>query len=88
MQFKFDANQEYQIRAVEAVADLFDGQTAAALDALVFEIELALDCRFVGSGKIDQLIAAQDVQIGACAIKEQLLNGTFQLRLLHAGRKL
>ena len=27
MQFRFDANQEYQLRAVEAVADLFDGQS-------------------------------------------------------------
>jgi len=26
MQFRFDANQEYQLRAIEAVADLFDGQ--------------------------------------------------------------
>jgi len=26
MEFKFDANQEYQIKAIEAVADLFDGQ--------------------------------------------------------------
>ncbi|TDA65527.1 MAG: DEAD/DEAH box helicase [Clostridia bacterium] len=26
MQLKFDANQEYQIQAIEAVADLFDGQ--------------------------------------------------------------
>ncbi len=30
MQFKFDANQEYQIRAVEAVADLFVGQERMA----------------------------------------------------------
>ena len=26
MQFKFDANQEFQVKAVDAVADLFDGQ--------------------------------------------------------------
>jgi len=26
MQFKFDANQEYQIRAIESVVDLFEGQ--------------------------------------------------------------
>ena len=26
MQFRFDANQEYQIRAIEAVADLLEGQ--------------------------------------------------------------
>lgn len=26
MEFKFDANQEYQVRAIEAVADLFEGQ--------------------------------------------------------------
>jgi type III restriction enzyme len=27
MQFRFDANQEYQLRAIEAVADLFEGQS-------------------------------------------------------------
>src|SRR3990167_1934570 len=27
MRFKFDANQEYQIRAIEAVINLFEGQT-------------------------------------------------------------
>lgn len=27
MEFRFDANQEFQISAIEAVADLFDGQT-------------------------------------------------------------
>jgi type III restriction enzyme len=27
MRFKFDANQEFQVRAVEAVTDLFDGQS-------------------------------------------------------------
>src|SRR5688500_10081806 len=28
MRFKFDANQEYQLTAIQAVADLFDGQVA------------------------------------------------------------
>jgi type III restriction enzyme len=32
MQFKFDANQDFQIRAVDAVADLFDGQPRSNLD--------------------------------------------------------
>jgi len=32
MQFRFDANQEYQVRAVESVADLFDGQLRSDLD--------------------------------------------------------
>lgn len=27
MEFQFDPNQEYQVKAIEAVADLFDGQT-------------------------------------------------------------
>ena len=26
MRFRFDANQEYQVRAIEAVADVFQGQ--------------------------------------------------------------
>ena len=26
MEFRFDANQEFQVKAIEAVADLFDGQ--------------------------------------------------------------
>jgi hypothetical protein len=26
MQFKFDANQEFQVKAVDAVIDLFEGQ--------------------------------------------------------------
>jgi len=26
MKFRFDANQEFQIRAIEAVTDLFDGR--------------------------------------------------------------
>lgn len=30
MEFRFDANQEYQVRAIDAVADLFDGQTWVA----------------------------------------------------------
>ena len=32
MHFKFDANQEYQLAAIEAVADLFDGQVVAGSD--------------------------------------------------------
>ena len=32
MRFRFDANQEYQIRAVEAVGDLFEGQLPADPD--------------------------------------------------------
>lgn len=31
MEFRFDANQEFQGRAIEAVADLFDGQTRVYL---------------------------------------------------------
>lgn len=31
MQFKFDANQEFQVKAVDAVADLFDGQPNSRL---------------------------------------------------------
>ena len=27
MQFRFDANQEFQVKAIEAVTELFDGQT-------------------------------------------------------------
>jgi hypothetical protein len=26
MEFRFDANQEFQVKAVEAAADLYDGQ--------------------------------------------------------------
>lgn len=26
MEFRFDANQDFQVKAFEAVADLFDGQ--------------------------------------------------------------
>jgi len=29
MQFKFDPNQEFQLKAIEAVCDLFDGQIRA-----------------------------------------------------------
>ncbi len=32
MEFKFDANQEFQTQAVEAVADLFEGQSLVAPD--------------------------------------------------------
>jgi type III restriction enzyme len=32
MQFRFDANQEYQVQAVEAVADLFEGQARVGLE--------------------------------------------------------
>lgn len=27
MEFRFDPNQEFQVKAIEAVADLFEGQT-------------------------------------------------------------
>jgi len=27
MQFRFDANQDFQVHAIDGVADLFDGQT-------------------------------------------------------------
>ncbi len=30
MQFKFDGNQEYQLRAIESVARLLDGQPRVA----------------------------------------------------------
>lgn len=30
MEFRFDANQEFQVKAIEAVCDLFDGQTFVA----------------------------------------------------------
>jgi len=30
MRFKFDANQEYQVQAIEAVTDLFQGQARMA----------------------------------------------------------
>jgi hypothetical protein len=29
MEFRFDANQEFQVKAIEAVADLFDGPAPA-----------------------------------------------------------
>ena len=32
MQFKFDANQEYQVRAIEAVANLLEGQPRMEVD--------------------------------------------------------
>jgi type III restriction enzyme len=34
MKFTFDANQEYQITAIEAIADLFTGQPRIVLDEL------------------------------------------------------
>ncbi|MGA2030960.1 MAG: DEAD/DEAH box helicase family protein [Thermoguttaceae bacterium] len=37
MRFKFDANQDYQVEAIEAVADLFQGQARAA-GAMRFEL--------------------------------------------------
>jgi len=27
MQFRFDPNQEFQVKAIEAICDLFEGQT-------------------------------------------------------------
>lgn len=32
MQFRFDANQEYQLHAIEAVTDLLDGQPPIGMD--------------------------------------------------------
>jgi hypothetical protein len=41
MQFKFDAHQEYQVRAIEAVTNLLDGQPRAEMD-LTLELEVGL----------------------------------------------
>jgi len=30
MEFRFDANQEFQVKAIEEEADLFDGQTPSS----------------------------------------------------------
>ncbi len=37
MHFHFDAHQSYQLRAIEAVADLFRGQLRVALDFATFQ---------------------------------------------------
>ncbi|NLX12900.1 MAG: DEAD/DEAH box helicase family protein [Phycisphaerales bacterium] len=42
MEFRFDANQEFQIQAVEAVADLFDGQGRVAAQMRFEEGALSL----------------------------------------------
>ena len=38
MRFQFDGNQAYQLRAIEATADLFRGQPRATVDYDVFEM--------------------------------------------------
>src|ERR1700740_123157 len=38
MRFQFDASQAYQLRAIEAVADLFRGQPRVAIDFDAFEL--------------------------------------------------
>ena len=38
MQFQFDANQAYQLRAIEAVADLFRGQPRVTIDFRAFAL--------------------------------------------------
>ena len=38
MHFQFDGNQTYQLRAIEAVADLFRGQPRVAIDFDAFEL--------------------------------------------------
>lgn len=43
MQFKFDANQDFQIKAVEAVVGLFDGQPNGRLLPLLATIERQLE---------------------------------------------
>jgi len=41
MLFRFDANQEYQLQAIGAVADLFEGQMRVEKD-LKFEMDAEL----------------------------------------------
>lgn len=43
MKFKFDANQEYQVQAIDSVTDLFEGQPNDAGDFLTtFQTERVL----------------------------------------------
>src|SRR5438034_9767804 len=44
MQFKFDANQEYQLSAIESVVNLFEGQPQAKL-----ELKLSLAASFAAA---------------------------------------
>lgn len=44
MQFKFDANQDYQIDAIKAVVDLFEGQPQTEL-----ELKFALGAGFAAA---------------------------------------
>jgi type III restriction enzyme len=46
MQFRFDANQEFQLQAIEAVADLLEGQPRLENELrLSLGANLALQCR-------------------------------------------
>jgi type III restriction enzyme len=44
VKIQFDSKQQYQLDAVSAVVDIFDGQPLAALDFTTFIIEESLPC--------------------------------------------
>ena len=50
MKLQFDANQSFQIDAVNAVADLFDGQRKSTADFSIVSI-IDGDGLFAGAGK-------------------------------------